>query len=118
MIESLSEGTEMWQFTPRDPGQFGGHFLISFNASAGHSDGDSASTLWNGGDIEWEGMSGADYYRNGSFDMWYFPPFCGAAVDDAWYLVSRYRLGFDRDLGFRARLVPLKPAAVNAALQR
>ena len=119
MIESLSEGAEMWQFTPRDPEQLGGHFLISFNASSRPLNPDSSITsLWNGGDIEWEGMSGDDYYRNGHFDMWYFPPFCGASVDDSWYLVSKFRLGFDRDLGFRARLVPLRPAAMDAAFQR
>lgn len=118
MIESLDHGAEVWQFTPRDPGQIGGHFLISFNALQGHLPKDDPSTsLWNDGDIEWEEMSGDDYYRNGSFDMWYFPPFCGEAADDAWYLVSKYRLGFDRDLGFRAKLTPLRPAAVNAARQ-
>ena len=115
MIESLSQNTEMWQFTPRDPEQFGGHFLISFNASSRPLDLDSSFTsIWNNGDIEWEGMSSDDYYRNGRFDMWYFPPFCGASVEDSWYLVSKYRLGFDRDLGFRARLVPLRPAAMDA----
>ena len=73
MIESLDHGAEVWQFTPRDPGQIGGHFLISSNALQGHLPKDDPSTsLWNDGDIEWEEMSGGDYYRNGSFDMWYF----------------------------------------------
>ena len=122
MIESLNPGTEMWQFTPRDPGQFGGHFLISFNAPQEDSSRDRSfpsPSLWHGGDIEWEGMSGDDYYRKGSFDMWYLPPFCGEAADGAWYLVSKYRLGFDRDLGFRAWLAPvlLRPEAMNAARQ-
>ena len=124
MAKNLSKGTEMWKFTPRDPGQFGGHFLISFNASSENSSSensrrDASYTSWNGGDIEWEQMSGDRYYQDGSFDMWYFPPFCGPRTSDSdsWYMVSKYRLGFDRPLGFRARLFPLKPAAMNAALQ-
>ena len=121
MIESLSENMEMWQFIPRDPGQFGGHFLVSFNTSRTSSEDpneDNSTSSWNGGDIEWEQMSGDGYYQDGSFDMWYSPPFCGPRVGDAWYLVSKYRLGFGRDLEFRAELFPLRPAAVTTSLDR
>lgn len=122
MIRSLADGTPTWQFTPRDPGQFGGRFLITYNHDASSTmqsgGGISGTSLWNGEGIEWEEMSGDADYWNGNFDMWYLPPFCGANSDEPWYLVSRYRLGFDRDLGFRARLAPLRPAAVAAVHQQ
>ena len=74
----------------------------------------SRTSLWNEGDIKWEDMSGDAFYQTGNFDMWYLPPFCGANSDNPWYLVSRYRLGFDRDLEFRTRLAPLRPATESA----
>ncbi len=112
MIDSLSRDMEeIWQFTPNDPGQIGGHFLITYNnKSQRHQDRNrSVTSLWNDDDIEWEEMSGgANDYGIGSFDMWYLPPFCGKSGEDPWYLVSKYMLGFDREQEFRGRIVSLK----------
>ncbi len=118
MIDSLSRDMEeMWQFTPNDPGQIGGHFLITYNKSQRHQDGNrSVTSLWNNNDIEWEEMSGdANDYGTGSFDMWYLPPFCGKSGEDPWYLVSRYRLGFDRELGFRGWIDSLKAKQISTS---
>ena len=109
LVEGLGNGRELWQFVPRESERIGGRFVVSYDSSSREIEvDDSITSLWNNGDIEWEGMPSV---AQDEFEMWYIPPFCGVSSDEPWYLVSDERPGIDLDERFRARIVPLSPVA-------
>ena len=118
MVESLRKDTDMWQFIPRNPEQIGGSFLVTYNGLSNQRRiGDTGTSLWNNGDIEWEGMLKVEADNAGSFGMWYQPPFCGVSDDDPWYLISDRKLEVDADERFRARIAPLR-STIHAVAHR
>ena len=118
LVGGIQRGRELWQFVPREPERIGGSFVVSYDNSSGQIEiDDSLASLWNHGDIEWEGMPSVVQNEVGSFEMWYIPPFCGVSGDEPWYLVSDERLGIDARETFRTRIVPLNSTA-RAVAQR